>query len=438
VTQPTTPQKRNYTTDKICDRQTSAQIILPLPFQVYEKVMVDKEQAKEIINYYMAKSPELFPDELNAGYVLNGWTEPSVKMPDVRFRRIRAQTSNNKGQRRSFTVGTCDILSYRRATVDEVEKALFMKSFGVPDWALTYVFGRNDAFWYRLSASLGRHSIVGTTVKKAGVLPDDLLADEKHTKAHGEKWYISTTVGKGCVLGASVSETADSKGLEEAYGVFKTEAQALKADYAPRTVNTDGWAATGKAWLSLFPTITILLCFLHAFIKIRSRCKRLGDVFETIKTHVWDIYHAESADDFMLQVGILESWLKDKQSDLSKTAFEAIEKLCQKADKFRLAYDHPQGHRTSNMLDRQMELMARWLSGGRHYHGNLQSAELRIRGWALLHNYRPFCPRAKVSDNYQARAHKLNGFVYRNNWLENMLVATSCQGFRLVHKKRQN
>ena len=137
----------------------------------------------------------------------------------------------------------------------------------------------------------------------------------------------------------------------------------------------------------------------------------------------------------MVQVGNFETWLESKRSDLSGNAVGAIEKLCKRAEKFALAYEHPMGHRTSNMLDRQMELMARWLSGGRHYHGNLQSAELRIRSWALLHNFRPFCPRANVSKNFNCRAHKLNGFVYRDNWLENLLVATSNQGFRLVHKK---
>jgi len=436
VKEPTTPQKRHYTTDKIREVQSSPQIKLPIPYALYQDMMRETDKARMVIDTYSEKHPELFPPELSEGYVLHGWTEASIKMPDVRFRRIRAIVPNDKGQYRAFTVGSCDILSYRRATVSEVEDALFIKSFGVPDWAITHVFGRNDAFWYRLGASVGRHRLVGTTVKAESLLPDNLLADEKHTKAHGEKWYIATTVAKGCVLGASVSETADSDGLKLAYGVFKEEAEGVRRDYMPETVNTDGWAATSLAWTTLFPTITVLLCYLHAFIKIRSRCKRLGDVFDTIKTHVWEIYHVESRVEFIERVNLLETWLKENQSHLSKAAFDAIAKLCDRADKFALAFDHPLGHRTSNMLDRQMELMARWLAGGRHYHGHLQSAELRIRGWALLHNYRPFCPRARVSKIYQSRSHRLNKTSYRDNWLENLLVATSCQGFRYVHKKR--
>lgn len=357
MTQPKTPQKRHYTTDKITTHQASAQIVLPIPYALYEEAMSNTDKAKSIIEQYQHTYPTLFPSDLDNGFVFNGWTEPSVKMPNVRFRRIRAKFPNALGQYRSFTVGSCDVLSYRRATVDEVEKALFIKSFGVPDWALTYVFGRNDAFWYRASASLGRYNIVGTTVKGEEALPNNLLADEKHTKAHGEKWYVNTTVGKGCILGASVTESADAIGLEAGYGVFKAEAQSVKANYVPKTVNTDGWAATNAAWRTLFPTVITLLCYLHAFIKIRSRCKRFGDVFDEIKTHVWDIYHADSKHDFMVQVGIFENWLESKRSDLSGSAVAAIEKLCKRAEKFALAYEHPMGHRTSNMLDRQMELM---------------------------------------------------------------------------------
>ena len=279
---------------------------------------------------------------------------------------------------------------------------------------------------------------MGTTVKDSEKLPQDVLADEKHAKAHGDKWYIGTTVGQDCVLGASVSPTADAEGLTMAYAVFKEEAQQLAPDYQPNSVNTDGWADTSKAWQTLFPAITILLCFLHAFIKIRSRCKRLGDYYEQIKQQVWDSYHAPDRSTFKQRVQALQEWADKHQDKLTASALEAIDKLCQRVDQYCLAYDHPTAYRTSNMLDRHMEPMARWLASGRYFHGNLQTAELRTRAWALLHNYRPYCPRAKVSQAFTSPAHKLNGFVYRDNWLENLLVASSCQGFRFSHKKRQN
>lgn len=407
-------------------------------YEAYKEIMADPQQANIYIKQQMTSQPELFPPAMTDGYKLHGWTSSSKKMPDVRLRRIRLQTENEAGQKLAYTLAPCDLLPYLVGTATEVEKALFLKQFGVPDWALTYVFGRNDSYWYRLTESFGKYNLVETTVKDAEKLPTDLLADEKHAKAHGGKWYIATTVAQDCVVGATVSPSADADGLTAAYDVFKAEAHQLDPDYKPETVNVDGWAATSKAWQILFPTVTIILCFLHAFIKIRSRCKRLGDTYIQIKQQVWDIYHAADRTDFQQGVTTLQQWVMTNRDKLTRYAIEAIDKLCQRADQYCLTFDYPTAYRTSNMLDRHMGQMARWLAGGRYFHGNLQVADLRTRAWALLHNYRPYCPRAQVSKQYQSPAHKLNGFVYRENWLENLLVASSGQGFRYRHKKRLN
>jgi hypothetical protein len=106
---------------------------------------------------------------------------------------------------------------------DEVEKALFLRRWAVSHWGLAYVFGRDERYWYRLENRLGRNSLVGTTVKDAHKLPENVLADEKHTRFNGQKAYIATTVADDCVMGASVSLGADAEHLTEAYGHFKTE-----------------------------------------------------------------------------------------------------------------------------------------------------------------------------------------------------------------------
>ena len=89
---------------------------------------------------------------------------------------------------------------------EDVEKPLFLhEKFGVPYWGLTYVFGHDDSYWERMVISLGRCHLAGTTVKDPDKLPEDILADEKHTKLNGEKVYVATTVGNDCVLGASLA-----------------------------------------------------------------------------------------------------------------------------------------------------------------------------------------------------------------------------------------
>ena len=77
------------------------------------------------------------------------------------------------------------------------------------------------------------------------------------------------------------------------------------------------------------------------------------------------------------------------------------------------------------MLDRHMLPMARWLDDARHFHGHRSSAERQVRAWSLLHNFWPYCTRAKAGQKFCSPAHKLNGFVYHENWLHNLLISSS-------------
>jgi len=302
-----------------------------------------------------------------------------------------------------------------------------LRRWAVPYWALAYVFGRDEQYWYRLENRLGHNSLVGTTVKAPHKLPEDLLADEKHTRFNGHKAYIATTVADDCVLGASVSLSADAEHLTQAYQHFKTEAHNLVHNYAPTTVNTDGWTATQLAWQALFPAVTLILCFLHAFLTIRDRCKRLTD-YAAIKHRVWEAYHAADPATFQHKLTELKTWALHHLPD--GTGREAILKLCRKAPELVKAYAYPSAYRTSNMLDRHMEPLTRYLDSWRAFHGHLLSAEYATRAWVLLHNFQPYCPRAKVAQRFQSPAHKLNGFVYHDNWLHNLLISASLGGFR--------
>jgi hypothetical protein len=282
-------------------------------------------------------------------------------------------------------------------------------------------------YWYRLERSLGRNSVVGTTLKQAHHLPQDVLADEKHTYLNGHKCYIATTVAGDCIFGASVSLTADTLGLTEAYSHFKAEAQNIRSSYTPKTVNLDGWTATQNSWLSLFKSVTPLLCFLHAFIKIRSCCKN-QPFFPDLSQQVWDIYHSPDKATFKTRVQALQTWA---QATLPPgPALQAVLKLCHRQDQFLLAYDYPTAYRTSTILDRQIDLMNRYLFSTKYFHGHLTSAEDGLRAWALLHNFQPYCPRAKVAAKFISPAHRLNGFVYHPCWLQNLFVSASMAGYR--------
>jgi hypothetical protein len=95
-----------------------------------------------------------------------------------------------------------------------------------------------------------------------------------------------------------------------------------------------------------------------------------------------------------------------------------------------VAYDFPQGYRTSNALDRLMNHQDSYIYGMKYFHGNIQSACIQMRAMALLWNFHPYGQRTKQGHPERSSPFaKLNGFVYHENWLHNLLIAGSMNGY---------
>ena len=383
----------------------SKRICVPIARAEYERIVLEPQAFRQWLDPLIAQYPELFPAAMAQGYQLHDMLPVSQKLPDVRLRRIRVGASEQTGGT-IFTIAPAFVLPYMTGYTDAVAHALFLRGkFGVPYWGLTHVFGHNDRHWERLELSLGHNSIVGTTVKHAEHLPQDVLADAKHTWLHGLPVYVATTVADDGILGASVAMHADEADLTAAYQPFKTEAQALKADYQPTTVNTDGWQATQLAWRNLFAHVTLIVCFLHAFLKIRDRCKRLPEHFTELCQRVWDSYHATTAPKFLERCAALQTWANATLP--AGAGLDAVRKLCAHAPQFAQAYAHPTAHRTSNMLDRRMDHMDRGFYNAHYFHGHLMTADAgrAVRAEALLVNFLPYCPRAAIAPSSTAHPH---------------------------------
>jgi hypothetical protein len=254
------------------------------------------------------------------------------------------------------------------------------------------------------------------------------VADEKHSWLQGERVYIATTAAHDCLLGASVALSASQAALEKAYGVCASEAQAVDAEYAPETVNTDGWQATQGAWKALCTHITVSLCCLHAFLNIRDRAtKTLGDTFAQVQTRVWKAYHAPSKRAFSQRLRRLRAWAQTALPDGVMQSHTLD--LCGKRDQFSKSYDHPEAHRTSNMVDRLMKFLDRAFFNAPYFHGLPDAAESRVRALALLWNCCPSSPQTVRKYAGQAcPAERLNGKRYAENWLENLLICGSMNG----------
>jgi hypothetical protein len=375
------------------------------------------------LNRFIADFPELFPDSIENGYRCKDIRYS--KRSKISIRRIRVGSI-------SYTVRPSFVMPYHTAFTNEADDVLFLRKFDVPFWALANVFGKYPMYWYRMEQSLGRNSIVGSTIKDPDLVPDHVGADEKHSKLKGERIYIPTVVGEQCILGVSVSQSAGEEALTKAYSKFRDEAMDIKPEYSPKSVNTDGWKATMNAWESVFPGILVICCFLHVFIKIRDRSrKKFTDFFEATADRLWKCYDATSKASFSQKVRRLYEWVKSKDSP--SVILNPIKKLKENLQKYSKAYELPGCHRTSNMVDRLMQRMDRHLFATFYFHGSLEAAELNIRGWALIHNFAPCNPTTvKKHDGWKSPAERLNKRRYHESWLQNLLISASMGGFKHV------
>lgn len=395
-------------------------ICLPIDQQDYGRIVEDPRAFRAALDALYVRMPELFPPAFAQGYRLKD-SRHSRKL-GLRLRRI---TCNATGQ--SFTIRPSFVMPYMAAYTDDAQRALFLRTFGVPFWAIAHVLGKDPTFWYRLEVSLGRNSIVGTTVRR-GPLPEHLLADEHHQKLNGRKVYVATTVAQGCCLGAALSASSGQEGLTEAYGVFKEEAQDVEAGYSPKTINADGWAPTRAALVALFPLAVVLRCFLHGWLGIRDRGKHLKGQFKELGDKVWGAYRAPNRRSMAQRFRRLREWAEEK---LKGAVLAQVLKLCGRGKEYGVAYDHPGCHRTSNMLDRVMRQMNRYWESGQHLHGSVRAGERHCRAWALLYNFRPYSPQTiRANGPWRCPAERLNRHRYHDDWLHNLLISASLAGFR--------
>jgi hypothetical protein len=300
---------------------------------------------------------------------------------------------------------------------------LYFRQFNVPIEALAYGFGHDAMYWYRLETKEGRYNLVGSTVKESKQIPEDVIADEKHTLLGGEKAYIATIYANECVLGVSVVKKADEKSLTKAYGVFKNEVQQIDPNYSPKTVNVDGLQATENSWLNLFPQISIILCFFHLFLGLKPKVtKDTKVIFSTLSEKLWNCYKASNKSSFSQKFRRLSS-LATKNS-LWESMLDNIQNFKNKVTFSSHFYQHPKAYRTSNLLDRLMVILSRRLFDTQYFHGTLSQAELGIRAWAIIHNFAPSTAvTIRKHDGWQSPAERLNQQRYHKNWLHNLLVS---------------
>lgn len=329
----------------------SKQLCLPGTRDVNDAIGDHPGKVRSFLDRLIDQSPELFPEFISGGYQLAGRLPESVKRPGIRLRQLRIGDQ-------AYTLRPSFVFAYMTGTIDEWEHPLLL-ALVVPCWVVANIFGKNDMFWHRHLERMGRASLVGTTVRDPVQLPEHLAADEHHADWCGEKGYIAFTAADGCVLGIGLTEAADEEHWKQAYGTFAKEARQVDPDYAPKTVNTDGWWATGNALRALFSQVAVILCFLHGFLKVRDRCRKAHELHQRI----WEVYRSATADAFRAQMQAFRTWFES--GSWSSAVTEMVEKLFKRSEQYVESNEHPGCYRTSNQVDRLMNRLTRLAYAGR-------------------------------------------------------------------------
>ena len=141
--------QRQYSKEQSQVAKPNPRVILPITHSEYQEKSADPKCFRCWLDNMIDSYPELFPKMIEQGYTLHDLLPASVKLPDVRFRRIKLKA----GEQQVVTICSSDVMPYMTGYTNEVEKVLFLRRFGVPFWGMTYVFGRNDDYWYNMICS---------------------------------------------------------------------------------------------------------------------------------------------------------------------------------------------------------------------------------------------------------------------------------------------
>lgn len=391
----------------------------------YCRLIGDAEGFRKYVDDVYALHPEIFPRGFPQGYVFHDHRK-SKKIKGLIIRRIMLVNGE------VYSIIPSNIMPYLVGNTIGVDKGLVLRRYGVPYEVIAYVLGRNAMYWERIEDSLGRISIVGSACKRA--LPQHLAADEKVSFWNDQEIYVAMTASGDCLLGAEISMSEDAVGLTEAYGVFLTEARDIDSAYQPLSVNLDGWKASVKAWVSLLPSIAVILCFLHSYLKIRNVSKNLKEEFEEIATKFWACYAQKTAAEFAQTLKDLKEWANENLTKYQHIVLK-INEIAGKSGKFEIAYQYPNCYRTSNQIDRPMNDLDRYLYSMKYFHGHRTTANQKIRGWTILYNFVPFSKKTRQKKR-ASRFEERNQFAYHQHWLQNLLIAASCNAKNLNHKIR--
>jgi len=128
---------------------------------------------------------------------------------------------------------------------ETVEKALFLRRFGVPFWGLTYVLGHNRCLFGAPRTPAGPQQF-GRYDRPTGrpLSQRSLWPTRRHTWLNDQKGYVATTVGGDCVSGGLADHSGGCRPLAEATATSRPRLTTSRRTISRPPSNTDGWQGT--------------------------------------------------------------------------------------------------------------------------------------------------------------------------------------------------
>lgn len=140
-------------------------ICLPIADDLdYATLVEDREAYHQYLDQQIALHPELFPEAIHNGYRFHGLVDSSRQ--HLKTRRIYLPST-----REAYQLRPDFVMPYMSETAELAGKALYLRKHGLSYEGIAYVLGRSEMHWYRVCQSLGRTSIVGSTIKTEAALP---------------------------------------------------------------------------------------------------------------------------------------------------------------------------------------------------------------------------------------------------------------------------
>ena len=86
----------------------------------------------------------------------------------------------------------------------------------------------------------------------------------------------------------------------------------------------------------------------------------LKEKFWRIGTEIWKVYHSKSKQEFSVALETLRLWAKENITEHQRL-IDKIEDMSNKSARFSNPYDFDDCYRTSNQIDRPMNILGRYL-----------------------------------------------------------------------------